>query len=48
MRAFNRTQLGETHISDADLQQMIAEADQDGDGAVNQAEFLKVMKAQLD
>merc|ERR1711990_115956 len=37
-------ELGEA-MSDADLQGMMDEADTDGDGAINEEEFLKVMKA---
>lgn len=45
---FSFFQLGETKISDIELQQMISEADHDGDGAVSQEDFLKIMKAQLE
>merc|ERR1712070_1218153 len=38
------TELGES-MSDADLQGMMDEADTDGDGVINEAEFLTVMKA---
>merc|ERR1711990_1239111 len=38
------TELGES-MSDADLQGMMDEADTDGDGVINEAEFLAVMKA---
>merc|ERR1712046_38936 len=38
------TELGE-NMSDADLQGMMDEADTDGDGVINEDEFLKVMKA---
>merc|ERR1711998_616302 len=37
-------ELGEA-MSDADLQGMMDEADTDGDGAINEEEFLKVMKS---
>ncbi|GIX96070.1 centrin-1 [Caerostris darwini] len=36
-------ELGET-ISDEELKEMIMEADRDGDGQVNQEEFLRIMK----
>ncbi|RWR99042.1 caltractin-like isoform X1 [Dinothrombium tinctorium] len=36
-------QLGE-NISDEELKEMIEEADRDGDGFVNQEEFLRIMK----
>merc|ERR1711966_502840 len=35
-------ELGES-LSDAELQEIIAEADQDGDGEISQKEFLDVM-----
>jgi len=38
------TELGEK-MSDSELQGMMDEADTDGDGAVNEDEFLRVMKA---
>ncbi|XP_048219517.1 centrin-1 [Perognathus longimembris pacificus] len=37
------TELGE-NLTDEELQEMIDEADRDGDGEVNEDEFLKVMK----
>merc|ERR1711981_852616 len=37
-------ELGEA-MTDADLQGMMDEADQDGDGEINESEFLAVMKA---
>lgn len=37
-------ELGES-MSEADLQGMMDEADTDGDGAINEDEFLKVMKS---
>ena len=37
-------ELGES-MSDGDLQGMMDEADTDGDGAINEAEFLAVMKS---
>mmetsp|Transcript_10804 Transcript_10804/g.15237 ORF Transcript_10804/g.15237 Transcript_10804/m.15237 type:complete len:117 (-) Transcript_10804:196-546(-) len=37
------TELGET-MTDEELQEMIDEADRDGDGEVSQEEFLRVMK----
>nr|CDS25422.1 centrin 2 [Hymenolepis microstoma] len=36
-------ELGE-NITDEELQEMIDEADKDGDGVVNEAEFLRIMK----
>lgn len=36
-------ELGE-NITDEELQEMIDEADRDGDGVVNEAEFLRIMK----
>jgi Ca2+-binding EF-hand superfamily protein len=36
------TELGEP-LTDAELQEMIDEADRDGDGAVDEAEFMRVM-----
>lgn len=36
-------ELGE-NLTDEELQEMINEADRDGDGAVNQEEFLRIMK----
>jgi Ca2+-binding EF-hand superfamily protein len=35
--------LGE-NISDEELQEMIDEADRDGDGEVSQAEFIRIME----
>nr|XP_056711008.1 uncharacterized protein LOC130482321 [Euleptes europaea] len=40
-RAFS--ELGED-IADEEIQEMIAEADRDGDGEINQQEFLRIMK----
>merc|ERR1712205_37105 len=37
------TELGEA-MGDADLQEIIDEADRDGDGAINQDEFVRVMR----
>ena len=37
------TELGET-ISDEELQEMIDEADRDGDGEVSQEEFIRIME----
>eukprot|EP00056_Hartaetosiga_gracilis_P005740 m.88415 g.88415 ORF g.88415 m.88415 type:complete len:170 (-) comp12264_c0_seq1:1250-1759(-) len=37
------TELGE-NLSDEELQEMIDEADRDGDGEINQDEFLRIMK----
>ncbi|KAB0400049.1 hypothetical protein E2I00_003615 [Balaenoptera physalus] len=37
------TELGE-NLTDEELQEMIDEADQDGDGEVNEEEFLRIMK----
>ena len=37
------SELGET-LSEAELKEMIEEADQDNDGEVNQEEFIRVMK----
>ena len=36
-------ELGES-LTDEELQEMIDEADRDGDGEVNEEEFLKIMK----
>ena len=36
-------EIGE-NMSDEELQEMIDEADLDGDGEVNEAEFLRIMK----
>ena len=36
-------QLGES-LTDEELQEMIDEADMDGDGEVNESEFLRMMK----
>ena len=36
-------QLGE-NLTDEELQEMIDEADMDGDGEVNESEFLRMMK----
>ena len=36
-------ELGE-NLTDEELQEMIDEADKDGDGEVNEAEFLRIMK----
>ena len=36
-------ELGE-NISDEELQEMIDEADRDGDGEINEQEFLRIMK----
>lgn len=38
-------ELGEGSLSDAELQAMIDEFDVDGDGAINEAEFLAIMRA---
>ena len=35
-------------MSDADLQHMIEEADQDGDGLVSAEEFVRIMKTQVE
>ncbi|KAG8518885.1 Centrin-1 [Galemys pyrenaicus] len=37
------SELGE-HLTDEELQEMIEEADRDGDGEVNEEEFLRIMK----
>ncbi|XP_037365625.1 centrin-1 [Talpa occidentalis] len=37
------SELGE-HLTDEELQEMIEEADRDGDGEVNEEEFLQIMK----
>ena len=37
------TELGE-NLTDDELQEMIDEADRDGDGEVNEEEFLRIMK----
>jgi len=34
----------EKKMSDEELQEMIDEADRDGDGEINQDEFLRIMK----
>ncbi|CAG2227460.1 CETN1 [Mytilus edulis] len=39
-------ELGE-NLTDEELQEMIDEADRDGDGEINQEEFLKIMKRQV-
>ncbi|KAJ1498203.1 hypothetical protein HMI55_005068 [Coelomomyces lativittatus] len=36
-------ELGE-HLTDEELQEMIDEADRDGDGEINEDEFLRIMK----
>ena len=36
-------ELGET-LTDEEIREMIEEADRDGDGAVNQEEFFRIMK----
>ena len=36
-------ELGE-NLTDEEIQEMIDEADRDGDGEVNEAEFLRIMK----
>ena len=36
-------ELGE-NLTDEELQEMIDEADMDGDGEVNESEFLRIMK----
>lgn len=36
-------ELGE-NLTDEELQEMIDEADRDGDGEINEAEFLRIMK----
>ena len=36
-------ELGE-NLTDEELQEMIDEADRDGDGEVNEAEFIQIMK----
>lgn len=41
------TELGET-LTDDELQEMIDEADRDGDGLINQDDFLRVMKKKGD
>jgi len=40
-------QLGE-NVTDEELQQMVAEADSDGDGKVSLEDFIKIMRTPLD
>ena len=42
-RGAARQELGE-RMTDEELQEMIDEADRDGDGEVNEEEFLRIMK----